>query len=384
MPFPFLNVADFGAKGDGIADDTGAIQQAVDHASLEGNLVFLPAGRYRTTKPVVIRGSGVTLRGAGTHATSFLPSGSFNALEGAGMPHPLFNTIFADFLILFQTSTADVAGIDMSNFSASAARQVQVTFADGAACAGFLFRSDVTGNSPYYNLMVQCSASGGRKGTRSAGFRFAPREVFTADKPPKRRWFGNTNANQIVGGHVTTCDYGVWFEVGYSNTVDGLVTESIYEAHYAFGGDEPSLDSRGNRVLAGYAEGLDTSHLTKFGGGGGVVDNVIYPATYSGLQGGSLTLPGLIDPQSVVRNNVVVRGSTTSGDLALYSNRHYQMLLTQRVKSDRVVTFDDLSGIVALRAAAQHDSKANTLVQLRDDYNALLANLRASGVIASA
>jgi hypothetical protein len=80
---------------------------------------------------------------------------------------------------------------------------------------------------------------------------------------------------------------------------------------------------------------------------------------------------------------VVVRGSTTSGDLVLHSNRHYQLVLTQLVKSDRVVTFDDLSGIVALRAAVQHDSKANTLAELRDDFNALLAKLRASGVIAS-
>jgi Pectate lyase superfamily protein len=384
MPSLFLNVTDFGAKGDGIADDTSPIQQAVDLASVQGNVIVLPAGRYRTTKPIEIRGHGVTLQGAGTHATFLLPDGSFNALEGAETPHPLFNTVFADFQIWFKNTTCDVAGIDMSNFSASACRQVQVAFANGCGCTGFVFRSDTVGNSPYYNMMVQCAVAGGKEGTRSAGFRFAPRVVFTADNPPMKQLFGNVNANQIVGGHVTTCDYGVWFEVGYSNIADGLVTESIYEAHYAFGGDEPSLDSRGNRVLAGYAEGLGSSHLTKFVGGGGVIDNVVYPATYSGLQGGSLTLPGLIDPQSTIRNNVIVRGSTTSGDLTLYANRHYALALTQLAKSDRGVTFDDLSGIVALRAAAHDDSQAQTLAQLQADFNGLLAKLRATGVIASA
>jgi hypothetical protein len=384
MSSSFLNVTDLGAKGDGIADDTDAIQKAVDQASVQGNLVLVPAGRYRTTKPIVIKGSGVTLQGAGTHATFLLPDGSFNTLEGTVAPHPLFNTVFADFQIWFKNTTCDVAGIDMSNFSISAARQVQVTFTDGCGCAGFLFRSDTTGNSPYYNLMVKCAAAGERKGTRSAGFRFAPRVVFTADQPPKKQLFGNVNANQIIGGHVGACDYGVWFEVGFSNISDGLVTESIYEAHYAFGGDEPSLDSRGNRVLAGYAEGLGSAHLTKFVGGGGVIDNVVHPATYSVLQGGSLTVPGLIDPQSAIRNNVVVRGSTTSGDLTLYANRHYPLTLTHLAKSDRVVTFDDLSGIVALRSAAHGESKATTPAELRAEFNRLLAKLRASGVIASA
>jgi hypothetical protein len=330
----------------------------------------------------VVKGSGVTLQGAGTGATKILPDGSFSAVEGAAMPHPLFNAVFTDFMILFKTATNSVAGIDMSNFTISTARRVQVTFASGKACAGFLFLSDQTGNSPYYNLMVQCSVTGGERGTNSAGFHFGPTIVPTNGQHPEKR-FGNSNGNQIISGHVTLCDYGVWFECGYCNISDGLVTESIYDAHYAFGGDKPNLDSRGNRVLAGYAEGLDTSHLTKFVGGGGVIDNVVHPGQYSGLQGGSLTSPGLIDPQSTIRNNMVVRGSTISGDLTLYANRHYPLILTHLARSDRVVTFDDLSGVVALRSAAHHDSTAKTLDALRADYNGLLAKLRTSGVIAS-
>jgi hypothetical protein len=135
-------------------------------------------------------------------------------------------------------------------------------------------------------------------------------------------------------------------------------------------------------VLAGYAEGLDTSHLTKFVGGSGVIDNAVYSASFSGLQGGSLTSPGLIDPQSTIRTNVVIGGSTFSGDLTLFANRHYPITLTHRATSDRVVTFDDLSGFVAIRAAAQADSQAQNIAQLRADFNALLTKLRASGVIA--
>src|SRR5438067_2020126 len=44
------------AKGDGATDDTDAIQQAIDAAFKkgEGGIVFLPSGRYRITKSILI------------------------------------------------------------------------------------------------------------------------------------------------------------------------------------------------------------------------------------------------------------------------------------------------------------------------------------------
>lgn len=64
------NVLDFGAKGDGITDDTQAIQSAIE-ASREGNgsNVYLPAGDYRVTEPLVIY-SHTRLIGAGKRGIS--------------------------------------------------------------------------------------------------------------------------------------------------------------------------------------------------------------------------------------------------------------------------------------------------------------------------
>ena len=44
------------AKGDGVADDSDALQQAIDRAANkgEGGLVFLPSGRYRLTRSILI------------------------------------------------------------------------------------------------------------------------------------------------------------------------------------------------------------------------------------------------------------------------------------------------------------------------------------------
>lgn len=41
------SVLDFGAKGDGKADDTPAIQRALDSVGTSGGVAYLPAGRYR-------------------------------------------------------------------------------------------------------------------------------------------------------------------------------------------------------------------------------------------------------------------------------------------------------------------------------------------------
>lgn len=68
-----VNVLDFGAKGDGVADDTGAIQAAI--ASAKGGTVFLPRGVYRhtgltITTPVRLEGSGWDFSGTVLQNTS--------------------------------------------------------------------------------------------------------------------------------------------------------------------------------------------------------------------------------------------------------------------------------------------------------------------------
>jgi hypothetical protein len=70
-----FNVREFGAVGDGVADDTQAIQLAIDAASrttpepgAKGGEVTFPAGKYRITATLVVSGqTGIQIRGTGLH-----------------------------------------------------------------------------------------------------------------------------------------------------------------------------------------------------------------------------------------------------------------------------------------------------------------------------
>jgi hypothetical protein len=60
-PAVVANVKDFGAKGDGIADDTRAFQAAIQATS--GGAILVPAGRYTITDFVTIDKANLVLRG---------------------------------------------------------------------------------------------------------------------------------------------------------------------------------------------------------------------------------------------------------------------------------------------------------------------------------
>lgn len=63
---PVVNVKDYGALGDGVNDDTSAIQAAIDEALTKKGTVYLPAGTYKVTSQLEVDGGGfITIKGAG-------------------------------------------------------------------------------------------------------------------------------------------------------------------------------------------------------------------------------------------------------------------------------------------------------------------------------
>lgn len=77
-----VSVKDFGAVGDGIADDTAAIQAAVTHAQQSGLSVYIPSGTYKVTSTIASSGAP-SIVGDGTKSVVFVSSNSITAFEFA-------------------------------------------------------------------------------------------------------------------------------------------------------------------------------------------------------------------------------------------------------------------------------------------------------------
>ena len=69
------NVKAHGAMGDGKADDTAAIQAAIDAVRAEGGIVHMPPGTYMVSSLNMTNlGHGMTLRGCGVNTTRMMPT----------------------------------------------------------------------------------------------------------------------------------------------------------------------------------------------------------------------------------------------------------------------------------------------------------------------
>lgn len=74
----------YGAKGDGVSDDTNAIQRAIS-ACPAGQVVYVPAGTYRLNGALTIT-KGIVLRGAGPNATRLKTYAAWHGIQLGDWP----------------------------------------------------------------------------------------------------------------------------------------------------------------------------------------------------------------------------------------------------------------------------------------------------------
>jgi hypothetical protein len=83
-----VSVKDFGAVGDGVADDTAAIQAALDYVqTLKGGVVNIPAGTFKITSMLSVSVGAVVISGAGFdnyHGTGTAGANAATKLVWAG------------------------------------------------------------------------------------------------------------------------------------------------------------------------------------------------------------------------------------------------------------------------------------------------------------
>lgn len=177
----FVNATDptFGATGDGVTDDTLAIQAAIDSvAAAGGGVVILPAGTYRITAQLV-GGPAVAIVGAGTTAnvaqqapTTILKDGNFDGIKlgDAGALRNLHvkgatanggDGIHVDKVrCVFESVTTSGHGQDglriggkVNNTNANLARLIDVRCLSNTRHGIYVHDADIDGGGPNANSM---------------------------------------------------------------------------------------------------------------------------------------------------------------------------------------------------------------------------------------
>ena len=148
-PNNFVSVLDFGAKGDGITDDSDAIQLALDTVGstntggTTGGTVYMPPGIYQINKTLLIQYKNVSLKGSGkvqcyirrsqfaedTLLINETDRGPVNNIEVSGMTFlddsgdPFYDdkpstTMTGAHIVLFSVQTARLEELDITNGAA--------------------------------------------------------------------------------------------------------------------------------------------------------------------------------------------------------------------------------------------------------------------------
>ncbi len=120
------DVRAYGARGDGVSNDSAAIQAAINAASAVGGTVTVPAGTFAVNSTISLK-SGVTVRGAGIDRTILsMPNQSAptNLLRGSGVN----NVSIMDLSLSSPAASGFVFAIGLTNdYSNVTVERVKVT-----------------------------------------------------------------------------------------------------------------------------------------------------------------------------------------------------------------------------------------------------------------
>lgn len=135
---PF-DLRDFGAVGNGVADDTSAVQNAISAASTAGGgVVFLPPGTYLTGQ--INLAANVELRGFGMGVTTIKLKNANNThlLRGSSATNCIIRDLTVDGNRANQTGTESWSGIHLitSNYAQVIRCEVKETYRIGITLAG--------------------------------------------------------------------------------------------------------------------------------------------------------------------------------------------------------------------------------------------------------
>jgi hypothetical protein len=167
----YISVKDFGAVGDGVADDAAAVQDAIDYVQTLGGNLYFPKGVYLFGSQVTIDrtyavvGSNIVgernliVSGYGAEIRT---TGAITAFDVKGGWLPNHNCLIEGFTIYHRGNTQAVGGIRMIGAGLVTCREVSVVVSSSlpAGYAAFSMQNTDPADGDtgcFWNLIDQCS-----------------------------------------------------------------------------------------------------------------------------------------------------------------------------------------------------------------------------------
>ena len=257
---PSFSVVDYGAAGDGVADDTAEVQAAITAAAGVGGTVVVPAGTYRISSALTvpggvrvtgsgqlrqvtagrsglrITGSDVTVEGitlTGRHSTSTYAGGEYAIFaQGVSVASPLRGITIRDVTV----SKWGAYGVYLqwvTGFAVSGATVFDIGYTGIGVLSGFdgsISRNRVDNITPgsasnMYGIILSHGGSGG-----------------TADPPSARVVVDGNIVSRVVGWH------GINSHSGYDLTITNNQVYACTSGIFIAGGTPTGIEISGNVI----------------------------------------------------------------------------------------------------------------------------------------
>lgn len=215
-----VNVKDFGAVGDGVADDTSAINAAL--ASSLAVVVYLPPGIYRTTSPISL-GNSKALMGDGSGVCQLKVDHTGNAIVMSGVAPQLLKVKINP----ASGRTGLYTGVVLDTVDFAIVDDVPVN----NPSKGFV----ITGETHYNQLtnirVVQFEDEGislvNKAGVLPHNNVIVFQEVYGLSETPGKDTYGlkiESDVNSITGGEITLCRWPITIS-GSTNRIEAIYVE---------------------------------------------------------------------------------------------------------------------------------------------------------------
>jgi len=293
-----ISVKDFGAVGDGVADDTTAIQACINYCNTNGLTVYLPAGSYKITDSLVLY-TGAKLHGESFRSveiTGTLYNKSMIRTEYGETPtytERTFNWDLRDFRLV-GTNAAGSTGLNFGNVGYANLKDVFVqSFVTG------LFCSQRTYYTFFNNLTIQDCEIGAD---------------LTSDG----------GANFFVNANIGFTDFGVKVTSGGWSFTSCVVDTGTTGASAFFSvGQNGFLKSANVYLIDVYVEGVDAATSSVI-----FYDNTVTSGVI-GMQRRNLTGPITYANQTTAESVIV-----TSWGITTPAQRFWRIVFDQDYQTD--------------------------------------------------